>query len=164
MGMPCHRCQKNMGRLEWKHKRSEFPESQDPQILSMGEDDRICEKCEREVSKALKGIRKENKEKEKEEKSEIKGEIKQQFQELMDRSPEYKKHWNKNGVIQFKNERIAILQRSFGTQVEFIVAFDDVTKEGYRLMAIDEGKTGNAGGVSGGANSYYYFQKMDFVK
>jgi hypothetical protein len=41
-------------------------------------------------------------------------------------------------------ELIAILQRAFGVQVEFIIAFDDLTKEGYRLMVIDEGKT--AGG------------------
>jgi len=31
-----------------------------------------------------------------------------------------------------------------GSQVEFIVAYDDLTKEGYRFMAIDEGKEGGA--------------------
>ena len=75
----------------------------------------------------------------------------------------FKREWNKNGVVQFKNERIAILQRAFGTQVQFLVAYDRLTKEGYRLMAIDEGKTGGqaSGGFTGGVNSYYYFQKMD---
>ena len=33
-------------------------------------------------------------------------------------------------------------------QVEVIVAYDDLTKEGYQLMAIDEGKEG--GQASGG--------------
>jgi len=78
----------------------------------------------------------------------------------------FKREWDKNGTVQFKNERIAILQRSFGRQVQFLVAYDRLTKEGYRLMAIDEGKTGGqaSGGLTGGVNSYYYFQKMDFVR
>ncbi len=86
--------------------------------------------------------------------------------ELKPRVTDYKNHWNKNGIIQFKNERIAILQRSWGSQVEFIVAYDDLTKEGYRLMAIDEGKEGgqSSGGFTGGVNAYFYFQKMEFVR
>lgn len=89
-----------------------------------------------------------------------------QYNDLREQSPEYKKNWNKYGVIQFKNERIAILQRSWGSQVEFIVAYDDLTKEGYRLMAIDEGKEGGqaSGGFTGGVNAYFYFQKMEFVR
>ena len=75
-------------------------------------------------------------------------------------SEEYKRHWDKGGVIQFKNERIAILQRKFGQQVQFIVAYDDLVKEGYRLMAIDEGKEASGGGRAGGANAYFYFQKV----
>jgi hypothetical protein len=35
-------------------------------------------------------------------------------QKLLVRTPEYKKKWNKNGIMQFKNERIAILQRAYG--------------------------------------------------
>jgi hypothetical protein len=75
----------------------------------------------------------------------------------------FKRQWEKNGIVQFKNENIAILQRAFGAQVHFLVAYDRLTKEGYRLMAIDEGKTGGqaSGGFTGGVNSYYYFQKMD---
>jgi len=40
----------------------------------------------------------------------------------------------------------------------------DLTKEGYRLMAQDEGKSGSSGGLSGGVDSYYYFQKMEYVR
>ncbi len=78
----------------------------------------------------------------------------------------FKREWNKNGVVQFKNERIAILQRMWGQQVQFIVAFDNLTKEGYRCIAHDEGKEGGqaSGGFTGGVNSYFYFQKMDFVR
>lgn len=83
-----------------------------------------------------------------------------QSDELKQRSSEYKKHWDKNGIIQFKNERIAILKREVGKQIEFIVAYDDVTKEGYRLMTIDAGDQTFTGGI----NAYFSFQKMEFVR
>lgn len=87
-------------------------------------------------------------------------EIKERDKALYARTNEYKAQWVKNGIIQFKNERIAILKRQVGAQVEFIIAYDDLTKEGYMLRAIDEGKTADAGGMTGGASSYYYFQKL----
>jgi len=77
---------------------------------------------------------------------------------------QYKKEWDKNGVVQFKNEYLVILQRMWGQQVQFIIACAQISKEGYRLMAIDEGKTGGDGGFTGGVNAYFYFQKMDFVR
>lgn len=91
---------------------------------------------------------------------------KARLQELQGRIAKYKPSWDKNGVIQFKNEHIAILQRMWGSQVEFIIAFDDLTKEGYRCIAHDEGKEGgqSSGGFTGGVNSYFYFQKMEFVR
>jgi len=81
---------------------------------------------------------------------------KERFEDLKERIGMYKPMWDKNGIIQFKNECIAILQRRLGAQVEFIIAFEDLTREGYRLMAIDE-----SGGNSG---AYFYFQKMEYVK
>ena len=80
------------------------------------------------------------------------------------RHNEFKAQWDKNGIIQYKNDRIAILKRVVGQQVQFIIAYDKVTEEGYRLMAIDEGMTAQGSGFSGGASAYFYFQKMDFVK
>jgi hypothetical protein len=64
------------------------------------------------------------------------------YEQLRSRIEVYKPSWDKNGVIQYKTEHIVILQRKWGIQVEFIIAFDDLTKEGYRLMAVDEGKSG----------------------
>ena len=52
---------------------------------------------------------------------------------------QYKSQWDKNGVVQIKTPSLAILQRRWGQQVQFIVACDQLSKEGYRLMAIDEG-------------------------
>jgi hypothetical protein len=80
------------------------------------------------------------------------------------RHNEFKAMWQKGRVVQFKNDKIAILMRAHNSQVQFIVAFDQVTREGFRLMAIDEGKEASAGGFTGGVSSYYYFQKMDFVR
>jgi hypothetical protein len=77
---------------------------------------------------------------------------------------EFKAQWDKTGLVQFKNDKIAILKRMVGQQVQFIVAYDKITEEGYRLMAIDEGITAQGSGFSGGASAYFYFQKMDFVK
>ena len=86
------------------------------------------------------------------------------LQQLQERISQYKPSRDKNGVIQYKNERIAILQRVWGQQVEFIIAYDDLTKEGYRCIAHDEGKEGGGSGLTGGLNSFFYFQKMEFVR
>lgn len=96
-----------------------------------------------------------------EEKEEAKEDRKERDALLRLRTEQYKLLWQKNGIIQFKNERVAILKRQWGAQVEFIIAFDDLTNEGYELKAIDEGKTQEGGlGQSGGVSSYYYFQKL----
>jgi len=134
----------------------------------MSGDDRICRKCYRqkyvEEEKVIQEKAKQIAIEEKRLKEEIKERKKEEIQDLINRAQIYKKDWNKDGIIQFKNERIAILKRAWGSQVEFIVAFDDVTKEGYRLMLVDEGKEASAGGFTGGVNAYFYFQKMEFVR
>jgi hypothetical protein len=119
----------------------------------MGPDDKICDECKKELEKTAKI-----------EKDDAKEVMKQELHELNTRSAEYKQNWNKDGIIQFKNERIAILKRVVGAQVQFIVAYDDLTKEGYRLMAIDEGMQAQGTGITGGVNSFYYFQKMEYVR
>jgi len=48
-------------------------------------------------------------------------------------------------------------------KVQFCVACDQLTKEGYRLMAIDEGQEVSSGGWRGGVNAFFYFQKMKYV-
>ena len=107
---------------------------------------------------------KRQKELEKRAKDEAKNEKSARVEDLRRRVDQYKPMWDKNGIIQYKDEFIAILQRAWGSQVEFIIAYSDLTKEGYRLMAIDEGKTGGGQGMTGGVNSYYYFQKIQYVK
>ena len=143
MAQNCFVCNKELGRLSLKYsgkdlinKKVELPEG-------MIEDDKICSNEFIGLTNHKAGA---------------------DFK-LKTRIPEYKKDWNKRGVIQFKNERIAILQRVLGQQVEFIIAYDDLTDEGYRCIAHDEGKEGGSGlGATGGVNSYFYFQKMKFVR
>jgi hypothetical protein len=83
------------------------------------------------------------------------------LKDLSERAKSYKPRWDKNGVIQFKSEYICILQKKWRSQVEFIVAFEDLTREGYRLMAIDSTGKSSDDIVSSGTESYYYFQKME---
>ena len=119
----------------------------------MLEDDVVCKSCYEQIEKTNK-----------EEIKEAKIEQSEHTKQLLARTPDYKKQWDKNGVIQFKNERIAILQRRYGAEVEFIIAFDYLTTQSYELKAIDEDKTGDAHGLLGGVNSYFYFQKKDSIK
>jgi len=116
----------------------------------MGEEDRVCKECYDEGKK-----------KSKEDKNIIKQEQNEesntQLQELKQRSPEYKKYWNKNGIIQYKDDHIAILHRCMDGQIEFIIALSDCTKEGYRLMVIDDVRT------TDGIISYYYLQKKEDI-
>ena len=149
----CYSCEKELGRMSLKFQMKELGNAGVVIPSGMTRDDRVCGGCLTKL-----------KEEEKNSNSEIKHEMKKQIDELITRSGEYKKQWTKDGIIQFKNDRIAILQRSLGRQVEFIVAYDDLTKDGYRLMAIDEGKSVEASGITGGANAYFYFQKMKYVK
>jgi hypothetical protein len=46
-----------------------------------------------------------------------------------------------------------------GSQVEFIIAFEDLTKEGYELKAIETAKESSS--ISDGIDSFYYFQKFN---
>ena len=75
----------------------------------------------------------------------------------------FKATWDKKGTIVYKNERIAILKASTEKFELFLVAFDQVTKEGYRLMGSGIGldSVSQWTGLAGGSNTtYLYFQRM----
>ena len=148
----CINCNKSLGRLSVKWDLKALGELGISPPSNMGEEDRLCHTCGEYIKNSQKGDTVESKKLMEIERA-----------NLNVKATTYKTKWNKDGIIQFKNERIAILKRGFGKQVEFIVAFDELTQNGYRLMAHDEGKEVAAGGFSGGVNSYFYFQKIDFV-
>ena len=83
---------------------------------------------------------------------------------MQTRHDKTKKIWDKNGVLQYKDENIAILKRVVGAQVQFIVACSQLTNEGYRLMAIDEGMQAHGTGLAGGINAFFYFQRVDLIR
>ena len=75
----------------------------------------------------------------------------------------FKDACDKKGTIVYKNERIAILKASTEKFERFLVAFDQVTKEGYRLMSSDIGldSVSQWTGLAGTQNAtYLYFQRM----
>ena len=150
--MNCIRCKKplNWSSTKWSIKDCGGLGITPPS--NMTEQDRLCFACGESIKQSAKG-----------DEAGAKRETDAQNYQLNVKAVGYKTKWNKNGIIQFKNERIAILKRGIGKQVEFIVAFDELTKEGYRMMAQDDGSEAHSTGFSGGINSYYYFQKIDAV-
>ena len=87
-----------------------------------------------------------------------------QLKKLIDSEHDlYKSEWDKKNVVQFKNERIAILKNEHNKQVQFIVAFDQILKEGYVLIgtADSQDSSGFASKSLGGgaASVMFYFQK-----
>ena len=75
----------------------------------------------------------------------------------------FKDACDKKGTIVYKNERIAILKASTEKFERFLVAFDQVTKEGYRLMGSGIGldSVSQWTGLAGTSNTtYLYFQRM----
>ena len=75
----------------------------------------------------------------------------------------FKATWDKKGTVVYKNERIAILKASTEKFERFHVAFDQVTKEGYRLMGSGKGldSVSQWTGLAGSENAtYLYFQRM----
>jgi len=124
----------------------------------MTETDRVCGDCYFKVQKEVLKYKKEHKEeikrldKKKEEKEEIiLGEIKNKYQ--------------KYGVVKYKDEYCAILEKISGERTEllFIKEFSKLTQEGYRMMAQDEGGSFHLGLESVGTNSFYFFQKIEYV-
>lgn len=154
----CFLCKVKLGFTNGGYSIHDYETNQISPPENMTESDELCKKCWKEDSEEKKNAKKQLDES-------IKEEGKKFHKELIDsinsREPEYKAKWNKGGVIEYKDEKCAILHRIYGAQVQFIIAFSDLTKEGYKLMVQDEGKTASTGGLTGGVDSYYYFQKFD---
>lgn len=140
----CIVCTKNLGWSDIGYVMESLERSKKliPDDMRCG--DKVCNKCFNEIQTI------ENKEKV--EPNKMKS---QRCQQLTDRVPQYKPNWDKGGVIEYKDEFCALLHRSVSAQVEFIIAFSDLTKEGYRLMTQDECISGSNGEIRGSLNSYF---------
>ncbi len=175
MGQECFVCKKEFGFFSDKWEKRNYEKAKFPVPDGMTSDDRVCGECfkvlqdkaakekqllEEEAYKINQLLKNEAYK----EQHKVSIEQKQIIDDIRARVPQYKANWNKAGFLQYKDEYVAILRRVWGAQVEFIIAYSDLTKEGYRLMAQDEGKSGSTGGLTGGVDSYYYFQKMKYVR
>lgn len=89
---------------------------------------------------------------------------KEKQDDLQQRVAQYKPLLDRKGVIVYKDEYCVILQKMKSKQVEFIIAFSDLTKEGYQLMARDVSEVIHNISSRDDTSLYYYFQKIDFVK
>ena len=89
MGKSCFICKKELGRLSLKHSAKDILNKKDQVPQGMIEEDRICLNDFIALTNHKAGA----------------------DYKLRTRTDDYKKDWNKRGIIQFKNERIAILQR-----------------------------------------------------
>ena len=110
----------------------------------MTDDDKICDKCFTNLPKNKVETLKEVQQKEN----------KQRLDEIESRFEKY-------ATIKYKDEYCAIVKKI--DDISFIKAFSDLTREGYRLMAQDEGGQFHLGIASVGAGSYYFFQKVEYI-
>ena len=85
-------------------------------------------------------------------------------EDLKSRKAQYKSLWSGNDVIQYKDDYCAILQRSPDERIEFIIAFSDLTKEGYRVVAQSKGGTDTTLSLTKNLAkkdiTFFYFQKV----
>ena len=75
-----------------------------------------------------------------------------------------KELWRTKETVQLKTDAIAILWNKRDSEAEFFAAFDEITKEGYRLVWSEVVKAINAGPIAIQIGTYYYFQHRDFIK
>ena len=104
----CFFCKRELGWGKIKYKNGNLLEKGiEPD--GMSHEDVCCDDCFNTKKKYAKI-------EQKQQETESKTALNQQLQQLVSRVNDYKPLWNKNGVIQFKNEQIAI-KRAIGTQV-----------------------------------------------
>jgi len=128
-------------------------------------DDSVCYDCYHKVKKEVLEYKKQHKEEidrlNKEEDLELKISKEKEQKENKQRYDEFKSRFDKYATIKYKDEYCAKVKKI--DDISFIMAFSDLTREGYRLMAQDEGGQFHLGIASVGAGSYYFFQKIEYV-
>jgi len=159
--LPCYVCEK-FGSHSYTVK-DYWRSPQTPE--GMTRDDFVCYDCYQKVKKEVIKYKKEHKEEidrlNKEENLELKTFKEKQQKENKQRFDQIEKRFDKYGTIRYKDEYCAIVKKI--DDLSFIMAFSDLTREGYRLMAQDEGGQFHLGIASVGAGSYYFFQKIEYV-
>jgi hypothetical protein len=86
-------------------------------------------------------------------------ELEQRKKTLYATTEQYKEEWDRGGIIQFKNERKAIFHRRIGTKFGFVIACDDVTKDGFEVRVIDGLKLAAGENFEGCISPFCCFQR-----
>ena len=75
-----------------------------------------------------------------------------------------KKLFQSKEVIQLKTDSIAILLRKMGKEEEFFAAYEQLTKEGYKLVLLEElRELPIAAGFNFQVGVYFYFQHKKYI-
>ena len=112
-----------------------------------------CPHCNAVISKKGSAIKKELNEEVQENKKQIIGKVKS-----------IKKLWKNKEIVQLKTDAIAVLFKKRGYEDEFFTEFDNLTKEGYRMMLMEPVKALDAGPLDIQIGNYYFFQKGSLIK
>ena len=169
----CFQCGNKLGFLG-KFKLSELELMHKESPSGMTSNDKVCDVCMQKLPKnkiyeKQKALEKEEKEKQKalEKEEKEKEKVAQHIAdiELEKELLETEKNFRKRGAITYQDEYCAIVSRLGGKNGELVFAnaFSKLTKEGYRLMVQDEGSSLNLGIGSAGLNSFYFFQKIEYI-
>ena len=150
----------------------------------MTKDDFVCVHCYHKVKKLVLEYKNENKkeidrlnseEKEKEKEKEKAVREREKVSERAERErlkleeekiiSKISNNYHKYNVVIYKDEYCALLHRISGQskEIQFIKEFSDLTREGYRMMAQDEGGSLNLGIGTAGIDSTYFFQKIEYI-
>ena len=144
----CFQCNKKIRRFS-SFELSALKKEKQPK--GMTNDDRLCHQCYSLIVDK--------------EKNTLKALEEEQNKKLDRELGEIKKNFRERGPIKYQDEYCAIVSRLGGKNGELVFAhaFSKLTKEGYRLMAQDEGSSLNLGIGSAGLNSFYFFQKIEYI-
>jgi len=88
--------------------------------------------------------------------------IKDQIGYLKKDSIYFKKILNSKNIVFLKTDATAILVRKKGNEQEFFKEFDNITKEGYKMMLSEE-ITDPVPGIKVNLGYVYFFQNKKFI-
>ena len=83
---------------------------------------------------------------------------------VKDEAKFFKKMWRPESIVPFKTDAVAIPLFRKGKEEEFFVEFDNLTKEGYKLMANEEVKALEIGHFGIDLGTLFLFQKLKYIK
>ena len=97
-------------------------------------------------------------------KKELNEEVQENKKQIIGKVKSIKKLWKNKEIVQLKTDAIAVLFKKRGYEDEFFTEFNNLTKEGYRMMLMEPVKALDAGPLDIQIGNYYFFQKGSLIK